>query len=371
MPGLELIKKDSVPVLAIDGDVVLVEKNPMIKVGDLVVFVRLYEDNVEIISQGSVGNIQDGRFIILIDGASIVKIPTTKDRVISLARLTPKAPEEPPPETTSSFPDPEPEAYEPGFIQLDFGPMLGSFNSSGDTRANQYKIFQFTYVDFRLEWYLDFLWRYGIQYESFGAKIPLKSYKRDLANTKYSESRMALMYRFLPLWKELRPSVRLISLSGNFTTENDDEAVLSSQVSGLGLGGRFVYQFGDNLFSSRRQFESSFNRLYLDLNIFPGITVKDGDVARGQTGSSMVTEIEVGGTYLLYIEMMPWVKRYSIDFSFGLRQDKISFSGDSISAPDGFYEIPSGKSYTENQSYIKLMFGVRMDDFITKFLRPR
>ncbi|ASD65035.1 hypothetical protein [Bdellovibrio bacteriovorus] len=369
--GLNLIQRDSVPIVKVDNDILVVDRTPLLRVGDLISVVRLYADNVEIIAQGSVGTVQDGKLVLILQPGTLVKIPTTKDRVINLARLTPGAVEQPPPESTSPFPEPDPETYEPGYIQIQTGLLNGNLSTVTSNRANGFKTFDYSYLNTHFEWYIDFLWRFGIEFDQYGAKIPLKSYNRTLEQTSYSEMRMALHYRFLPIWKELRPTVKLISLSGEFVTENDDENVLGTKTSGLGLGGRFTYLLGDPLFKSTKGFDWSWNRIYADINLFPEVTFSDSGVTRGSTGKGQIYEITLGTTALMHIQAIPWVKRWQVDVLAGVRQDSMSFSGEVVDPADGFYNIPPGQSYGESQTFFKIMFGARLDDFVSRFFKPR
>lgn len=367
----DIIRRNSVAVVQVTDDVVMVKPSPLIRVGDLVVIARIVEDDIEVIARGSVENIQNGSLLILLDSKTITKFPKVRDRVVSLARLQEKKYEEPEiPPPGDLVPD-EVDPYEPGYAQIDFGPYQGKFESASSNQANQYKIFEFDFMNTHLLWYFDFLWRIGIEYQTSGGTVPLRSYNREEKPTKYQESTIAIHYRFLPLWKELRPTLKLVSRSTKFTTENDDEYVLSSTVTGTGLGVNMHYLFGNNTFTSNRTFDWSFNRIYFDLTYFPMYSAKDEGVTRGESSTGTAMELAVGATTLVHLGFVPFFKRFSIDISMGMNESQVAFSGKPTNAADGFYSIPEGGTYKETQNFVKIMIGLRMEDFIGKMLKPR
>lgn len=352
-------------------DVAVIPNNPIVKVGDLVVIVRVSEDNIEVISQGAVENIQNNELLVLIDGKSVTKFPKAKDIVVSLAKLNPQKFDEPPPEKPPEIRQDVPDPYEPGYMILDFGPYQGKFESQTPNSANQYKIFNNDFMNTHFLWYFDFVWRYGIEYESAGGTVPVKSYNREEKPTNYTENSLAIHYRFLPIWKELRPTLKVISKNTTFTTTNDDEYVMSSTASGMGIGGHFHYLFGDNLFKSLGKFDWSFNKAYFEVDYFPSYSVKDSGVTRGESSSGTATEIKAGMIFLFHLRFIPVFKRWSLDLSAGMNQNQVTFTGNTTDPVDGFYEIPEGQTYKETQNFIKIMIGLRMDDYIGKALKPR
>ncbi|UOF00183.1 hypothetical protein [Bdellovibrio reynosensis] len=352
-------------------DVAVIPNNKLIKVGELVVVVRPSEDNIEVIARGSVENIQNNELLILLDGASVTKFPKAKDLVVSLAKLNPQVFDEPPPDKSPEIREDVPDPYEPGYMVLDFGPYQGKFESQSPNSANQYKIFNNDFVSTHFLWYFDFVWRYGIEYEAAGGNVPVKSYNRVSKATSYKESSLAIHYRFLPIWKELRPTLKLISKNSTFTTENDDEYVMSSSASGMGFGTNFHYLFNDNLFKSIQRFDWSLNKTYFELAYFPSYTVKDTGVTRGDSGSGTALEMKAGVIFLFHLRFIPFFKRWSLDLSTGVNQSQFSFSGPTVDPVDGFTQIPEGQTYNETQNFIKLTLGLRMDDYIGKALKPR
>lgn len=352
-------------------DIAVIPNNPRVKVGELVVIVRASEDNIEVIARGAVSNIQNNELLVEIDPKSITKFPKAKDFVVSLARLSEKKYEEnferPPSSIVPDVPDP----YEPGYIQLDFGPNQGKLDSQSPNSANQYKSYQFNYMNTRLLWYFDFVWRYGIEYETSGGTVPVKGYNREEKPTKYTETTLSIHYRLLPVWKELRPTLKLVSKSTSFTTENDDEYVLSSNTSGLGLGVNFHYLFSENLLKSEAGFAWSFNKAYVDLVYFPSYSATDSGVTRGESSTGNALELKVGATFLFHIKAIPFLKRYSLDLSAGMSQSQFSFSGAPTNPSEVLTPVPEGGTYKENQNFVKIMVGLRMDDYVGKLLKPR
>ncbi|CAE80793.1 hypothetical protein predicted by Glimmer/Critica [Bdellovibrio bacteriovorus HD100] len=367
----DVIRKNSVPIIGVNDDVVIVASTPLVRVGDLVVIARIKDDDIEVISRGSVENIQDGKFLILLDSKTITKFPKVRDRVVSLARLQEKKYDEPEVPPIGGLQPDEPDPYEQGYVQLDFGPYQGKIESASPNQANQYKTFEHNFMDTHLMWYFDFLWRIGLEYRSSGGSVPVKSYNREEKQTTYRESMIAIHYRFLPIWKELRPTLKLVTKSTDFKTANDDEYVLSSAGSGMGLGANFHYLFGPNIFNSEKSFDWSFNRIYFDLTYFPSYSMKDSGVTRGDSSTGTAMELSLGATTLVHMGFIPFFKRFSVDVSTGMSSSQVTFSGAPTNAPDGFYSIPEGGTYKESQNFIRIMIGLRMEDYVGKMLKPR
>ncbi|MEK2687526.1 hypothetical protein [Bdellovibrio sp. GT3] len=369
--NIDFIKKNAVPVRRVTDDVIFLPRSNRVGVGELVVILRVQGDDVEVIARGNAETVQNNELLVVMDGKSITKIPKVRDLVVSLSKLKP-APEDP------FFPQPpdnpiveKADPYEPGYIVFEMGSNQGHFESQSPNQANQYKIYDYKFTEMHFLWYVDMFWRYGIEYQTSSANIPLQSYYREDRPTTAEETRMALHYRLLPVWKELRPTLKLISLSSKFDTTNEDEYVVSSQASGMGLGANFHYLFSDNLFKTKKGFGWAFNRVYFDMNYFPSYSVSDGEVSRGSSSSGTLMELKVGATALFYVPFIPWLKRYSVDVSYGMSQSQVTFSGDVKNATDGAYDIPPGQSYNESQSYIKIMLGLRLDDFISNIMKSR
>lgn len=369
--NIDFIKKNAVPIRRMNDDVLILPRTNRVRAGELIVVLRVIGEDVEVIARGSVESVQNNELLAILDGPSITKMPKAKDLVVSLSRLKPLPSEAPVPENEYKVPEETPDPYEPGYMIFEMGPYNGHFESQSPNNANKYKVFDFKYVETHFLWYVDFLWRYGIEYQTSGGNIPLKSYNRQEQATTAKETRIALHYRLLPIWKELRPTLKLISLNSEFKTTNDDEYVVSSNASGLGLGVNFHYLFGDNIYQTSNAFGWSFNRIYVDVSYFPTYSVSDSLVQRGASSSGSMYELKAGATMLFYVKAIPWFKRYSLDVSYTMSQSQVSFSGEVKNAADGVYNIPQGQSYSESQSAIRIMLGLRLDDFISKLMKPR
>lgn len=372
--NVDFLRRNSVAVEKMIDDIAVIPLSSLVRVGDLIVFVRATEDDIQVVARGTVGNIQNGKLLIEIESKSISKFPQIGDRVAALARL--KTPEytmpEAPPLPDIGFGEPPP--YEPGYMQLDFGPYSGDFTSATTNSANEYKVYKFDYYNTRFLWYFDFVWRFGLEYETTGGNIPVKGYDRQYKATTYDETKISLHYRVLPIWKELRPTFKFVSKSTTFKTENDDEFVLSSQTSSMGMGANFHYLFNDNLYKPEGKLGFSFNRIYFDAEIYPLVSVKDTGIKRGESSAGLEYDIKVGATSLFYVGYVPYLsflRRFSLDISAGMSQSQFSFAGLPVDSSESWQPIPQGASYGESQSYFKVMIGFRMDDFIGKLMKPR
>lgn len=368
------LRRNSVPVEKMLDDIGIISMTPLVRQGDLIVFVRVTQDDIEVVARGSVGNIQDGKLLIETDPKSISKFPKVGDRIVSLARIKTPRPEDEPPITWPEIAHAPPAPYEPGYMQLDFGSNRGDFKSTTPNSANEFKNFNFNFSHMRFLWYFDFLWRFGMEYESSEGSIPVVGYDRESKSTSFKETVISLHYRFLPVWEELRPTLKLINKSSEFKTTNEDEYLLSSKKSSTGLGLNLHYLFNDNLFTTKKRFDYSLNRIYAEAEIFPLVSVADSMVRRGTSASGLEYGLKVGATALIYTDYIPYLKflrRISLDASAGYSQTRMQFSGEPSDPVDVLEPIPQGASYIERQMYFKIMIGFRMDDYIGNLLKPR
>lgn len=364
------MKKNSTPIKRVVDDVLIIQPNSLLKIGDHVVAVRYYEDNLEVIARGQIGASQNGELLATLERGSITKPPANSDFIITLSKLNGQQDPEPFQPQDNSL-EPAKDSYEPGYIQIGLNQISGNFEASGSSQVNSYKKYTHTTTETSLLWYFDFLWRVGIEYSFHESSIPLKSYDRLSRATVFNESRFALHYRLLPIWKELRPNLKLISLNSSFLTANNDEYVVPTTYTGTGFGVHWHYLFNDNLFTSQNRYIGwSWNRAYLDTDYFFSYSALDGKVSRGE-GAGQRLDLKLGVVGLFYIKKIPFFKRYFVDLQLGYSMANFTFSGTPKSAIDGFYQIPSGASATESENYVKISIGVRMDDVISKILKGR
>lgn len=368
---IDFIKKNAVPIKRLVDDVVIVNSSPLLKLGDLIVVIRFYDDNLEIIARGQLVNVQNGELLAPMERATVVRFPTTQDFVIPVASLSGTPPEDiAPSEQDKLIPD-EPPSYEPGYMDFSLGILNGNFAASGDSEVNSYKKYSYEFQETRFLWYFDFLWRMGLEYSAYTGAIPVKSYDRAERPTTFSESKFALLYRLLPIWRELRPTLRLVSVNSEFKTTNIDEYIISSKQSGAGLGVNLHYLFNDNLFKNDQKAVSwRLNKVYLNADYFFTTDIKDSLVSRGK-GIGQRTDLAFGLTSLMYIRSIPWVKRYSMDILFGQSISQMKFSGETKSSIDGYYTVPEGSSSTETESFVKVSLGLRFDDLVSFLIKGR
>lgn len=368
---IDFIKKNAVPIKRIVDDIVIVNSSSLLKLGDLIVVIRFYEDNLEIIARGQLVNVQNGELQAPLERAAVVRFPTTQDFVIPVATLSGTPPEDILPSKEEAIIPDGPPPYEPGYMNLSFGLKSGNLSAAGDSEVNSYKKYNYEFQETHFLWYFDFLWRLGLEYSAYTGAIPVKSYDRQERPTTFSEAKFALLYRLLPVWKELRPTLRLVSLNTDFKTTNNDEYIISSKHSGMGLGMNWHYLFSDNLYKQdAKAFGWTVNKAYLTADYFFSTTAVDGLVSRGN-GLGQRTDLAIGVTTLMYIRSIPWVKRYSIDILYGQSVSQTKFSGETKSAIDGYYTVPEGSSSTETESFFKVSFGIRFDDLVSFLIKGR
>lgn len=342
-----------------------------------VVFVRPEENEFEIIARGRVETIQNGKVLVTVDRDAVIKFPIPGDLGVPMG-----SPKDWPPGMDPNILEPpvqaEPaeEPGDPGYIEFTWGRLSGSGETSGsDGRSNEYKdIPQYGPASFHFTWYWEFLWQLGLEYETTQGSFPTSTYYRDIGESTEKSQTVVLNWRFRRRWlgKKLRPALRVLNHSSEFTTLNPDEALIGSKLSGNGYGARLSYELDSAVWTpDPRRTGFRFQQAYADFNYFPDVAVQDtGDISRG-LGKGTITELKVGATALVYLNFIPWVKRYSIELGYAQRVTQIGFSGETQSELGGFYPIPENQSSLERFSWFYVSVGVRFEDVIGKFIKPR
>jgi hypothetical protein len=347
-----------------------------VEVGTWVLFVRQVFDRIDILCRGRVDAIQDGELLVKLDINSVMKIPRKGDPAVVMS--PPKTfPDEVIPELAKNEleKEPPPDPGDPGHLQADGWTYRGNINTVTNTTANLYKqVPYFTFPYQHYEWYFEFAWRFGIEYEKFQGDYPVFSYYHNKVTTTQQTQEIVLNYRFKRMLRGIfRPTARLISYTDRFTTDNPDEAVISSSYTGTGGGVRAAFEFTSNVWETDSIFPFAIHRIYFDFDLYPHLAATDNGVAtRGtDSGGSYALEYRIGGTALAYFHWIPLFKRFVFEAYYGVRTYHVQFKGPTTNDPNSPFPIAQNGTSVEAVKYWTFSFGVRFNDFIGKFLMPR
>ncbi len=339
---------------------------------DPVLFIRLAGEDFEILGQGEVQALQDGKVYIDFRGSRILKRPLKGDFVIPMAQGWKAKPEESDPNRpnfllaqSEGLPD------EPGYIQLDMGPYHGALASSQENQANYYKqISEFEFQRIHFRWFVGFIWRLGIDYESYQGLFPTSTYYRESFKSQQNLSRFTLLYRFRA-FGAVRFTPHVMSFSDDFTTSNPDEYLISSRYSGIGFGSTIAYEWAPPTWKGSGLLDFQFQSLSLVATVYPTLQAQDTGLSRGTASDgSTGLEWQVRMEALVSTHLLPYSNRFLLAFSYGNLTYNLRFSG-ATKGESGGYVIPENGRYSESNTGWHLQLGVRWDDIISEFLRPK
>lgn len=339
-------------------------------------FVRSEEGKGEIVGRGIIMAVQDGKYLIELDRESVLKLPIPGDYAVPMG-----APRDFPPLPELNMGGNTPNVQEEilpddkGWAQLDWGRFRnGTFASVGFNETNEYKdIPNFTPTYTHFIWYLDFLWRYGIEWTKTSGTFLTNSYDHRQFNSYLEEQQISLHYRFRRFFNEkLRWTAKLNSISNSFITDNQDDYLLSTLLTGTGIGARFSWEIKEPQWETTSYQPFTLQQIILDLDYYPSVKVVDLQFPRGQNSNgSTIMQQKITVSVLAYLKWMYFFKRYVIDLSWGQSQANLKFSGSTnLANGDPSIVIPGG-TYQENYQFVSFSIGLRMDDLVGRFLKPR
>ncbi|MCC7440458.1 MAG: hypothetical protein IT285_02430 [Bdellovibrionales bacterium] len=368
--------------LRVDGEqagfIVVDTQGKVYTPGTYVLFFRKTEVGLDMMARGEVQSVEAGMALVKLDLEEIIKVPAEDDLAVPLASPSFASEENEEEKLDVSGFDPPDIPGDPGYIHIGLGYFNGDLSTDSDTSGNAYKIVPgYRFSSMIVEWYPEFIWRWGLEWESYSGVFPTSTYYREDAVTDQSYSKITVNYRFRRMFGgKFRPTLRLHYLVDEFRTTNPDEAVISSDYVSLGLGVRFAWEFNSVVWTTRRLFPfMSLHRIYLDGSFYPlvsALDVENGDVAvlRGTEGSGSAMEWRVGVTGFLYFYWIPFLKRWEIDAHYGVMKYNLAFSGQQAGDtlfPEG---LAPNTVTSESYTYWSVSVGVRLDDFICQFLKP-
>jgi hypothetical protein len=360
-----------------EGFILLDLPKTKMQLSPFVVFVRPNGSDFEIIARGKIETIQEDKILVSLDRTSILKFPLKGDLAVPLG-----TPKDWPKDSDERVIDPplrDEEAEvkpDPGYLEFQYGFLQGSITTTpSDGKTNDYKdVKSYSPSFFALTYFTDMFWHMGLSIEHWSGDVPTRTYTRDSGVSNESVTNLTLNYRFSRLWWKyrVRPTLRLTATSSSFTTNNTDEALLSSSMSGYGIGGRIAYE-RDLLFVPRgKNFDYDLSHAYFNLDLLPFVSVEDsGVVKRGILGSALIADYKLGVSGVVYMGFLPFAKRWTLEAGYGGRFSSLKFQGKTSKNPSDFYVIPEGTTSTENFGYFYVTLGLRFSDALGQMLKPR
>ncbi|NJL25653.1 MAG: hypothetical protein HC902_11090 [Calothrix sp. SM1_5_4] len=348
------------------------------RVSPFVLFVRPSGPEFEIIARGKIATVQNDKVLVELDRTSIIKYPLAGDLAVPLGtpKDWPKDSEspilEPPPQTTQPLIPPD-----PGFIALSYGKVFGKLTSgASDSYTNEYKdIPQYRPSQIHFAWYFEFFWNLGVEYESWSGSFPTSTYYHDYGDSLEDVSIISINYRFRRYWfaERLRPALRLVSINSSFATLNKDEALISSNASAMGAGGRLSFEWLSPVWAPTKGSALRLQQIFLDANFFPTVSVEDqGIIGRGTAGAgSQMYDLKLAVQAIAYVHWIPLIRRYYIEAGYGQRSASYKFAGTTRSEEGGSYTIPENLSARENYQWYYISLGLRFEDYIGLLFKPR
>lgn len=255
----------------------------------------------------------------------------------------------------------------PGYLEFGMGLLVGVLDSTSTSAANQEKrasLYRFSNSHFA---YFSDYFPIGVTSDSHSGRFPTSTYYSNVVTSEEAISVLGFHYRFPPLFsRKLEFSGRIDVLNDKFSTDNADENLLATDVSGLGLGVRARYSFAPMLWrpEKKRVIGFAFQALTIDASYFPMLSVTDLGVSRGTAspGSTGVM-FRASASVIAWLDFVPWFKRWIIEGSYGFRSYSLRFSGpvtlESVPVPVDFGQ---GTRATEKEGDFRFFVGVRIDD---------
>ena len=179
-------------------------------------------------------------------------------------------------------------------------------------------------------------------------------------------TKISLAYQFNKILKDrLRLIPRITLLNDQFTTSNVDEYLFSTVTTGMGFGLKAAYEFvGNTWVKSKNDFFMQLQNIYGEFTYYPSINASDSNISRGTSSSgSHGTDYRLGATALIWLDFVPFIKRFVVQASYGARAYGLKFSGATTSAGNGSTTtiLPNGASDESEKDY-RFFIGVRFAD---------
>lgn len=372
---LEELEKSAHRVIKTEKEVVYlsIQKKSLAK-DTQIVFFKKNGRRLEMIASGRVAAEQlvEGKptLLVQIKNDEIIKLPEAGDYAVAITDPAANdlgekkgdtsllAPAQPKKDSTS---------FEPGYLEYGAGMMLGHMTSNPSAPVNQFKNpLSYRFIRTHFSYFSGYV-PVGLEQDTYWGKFPTSTYYLKLISSDESVGSFKLYYRAPKFFKYIRLMPHLYFLNDHFNTSNVDENLLTTHYSGTGWGVRAATEFVSDLWTSTSTVGVALQKVFFDFTYFPSITAEDqatpgtgvsrGTSSKGSTG----TELGVGATVLLYLDLFPYFNRFVVEGGYRLRSYALKFSGTTLQEPLGV-PVPENITSTEKERYYYFMFGLRIDD---------
>jgi hypothetical protein len=347
----------------------------------LVIFFRRKRARMEIVANGVVTGERKnakgvGEILVDIDRDTIVKYPEKGDFALPLA--DPNALGDGDKKDQFDYLVPEEakikkENDRPGYLEFGMGLMFGTLNSdSSDTANDDKKTSGYRFKDVHLAYYSEYV-PLGFDLDTHSGNFPTSTYGNTVVNSSESVSNLAFAYRFPTLLDhKLSALLKINFLSDQFTTDNSDEHVLNTKITGMGFGLRVNYDFVSPVWvPEHAKVAFAFQQLFAEFYDYPSLSAVDSGVVRGTSSvGSTGTQSRLGFTSLAYFKFIPIFKRFVFQGSYGVRTYDLKFQGASTVSPLQGFSIPQNGMSHESESDFRFFVGIRIDDPLKLLLAP-
>jgi hypothetical protein len=368
------------------GYIVVNVQNRVYTPGTYVLFFRKTEVGLDMMARGEVQGVEGEEALIKLDLDEILKVPAENDLAVPLASPSfAKNDKEEESLDATGFALPDPPG-DPGYIQATYGFFFGNLDTKvtpGSTAFDALvpndakKVSGYRFRQMQFAWYPEFIWHWGFEWEKYGGIFPTFTYYHTQVQTDQDFSRITVNYRFRRMWGgHFRPTLKFQYLVDIFQTSDPDEHVITSHYTSLGLGLRLAWEFTSPAWTTRRWFPFiALHEVHLEGSFYPIASPEDVShngifISRGTKGSGNAVEWRAGATGLMYFYWMPVIKRWVITADVGQLTYNLSFSGATRGEVGNPFTIYPGTRSTESYMYWTFMVGIRLDDFVGKFLKP-
>ena len=379
MPKMEEIIKNSMKVIQEDEGVVsvtLMNGHSLVK-DTTVLFFRKKHSRLEMIANGKVltdevdPKLHQPVLKVELDKDTVIKYPHEGDYAAPMSDPAALGEGNKKDENDYLLPDEDQNPKEndrPGYLEGALGLLYGNYSTTSSTVANNAKQpSAYRFQNQHFAYFLEFF-PIGFEYDAHSGKFPTSDYYSNISKSDESVNTIGIFYRFRPLFDQhLGLAGKVMLLSDQFNTLNQDENLLTTKTSGTGLGLRGSWDFEKANWrptDKKKRLGFVLQSFAADFNYFPIILAQDVGVSRG-TGSSgsSALQLRLSATALLWVDYIPFLKRWVAQGSFGLRSYSLKFNGATTLENTAFpVPIPSGGTSSEKEIDFRFFFGVRFDD---------
>ncbi len=376
-PKMERILKTAMKVVSENDGVVKVELpgNHSLANGTQILFFRKKGIRLDMIATGLVKGetpAPGGRAFHLqieLDKDAIIKYPREGDFAAPLADPNAFGAGEKKEQFDFLMPI-EPEVSEhhdlPGYFEGALGLFYGNLSSTTSSVVNEAKASSgYRFAPIHFGYFFNFA-PIGIEYDRFSGNFPTRTFQGSTVTSSEAVKHWTLNYRFGPfIKKRLELQAQAVLMSREFTTDNPDESLISSQMSGLGLGGRAVYWFRKpNWVRERGESFLSLDQFFVSAHYYPSVSVSDLAISRGNDSpGSFAYDARVGLSIVAYFDFIPFFHRWFAQASAGYMRSSLKFSGTPVQSNQPFpATIPQDSRATESEVDVRFLFGFRIED---------